>query len=115
MKITRVQVRKFDNDNSNVKGVAEVTLNKCFVIKDIRIVQKPEKIVVAMPSKAVVSKEFMENGEVKRKHKDLAHPLNQETRKIFNDTILGVYERANTNSDTDYTEDLNVLVCNDED
>ena len=44
MKITKVQGRKFDKPNSNVKGVVEVTLDDCFVVKDIRIIEKPEKI-----------------------------------------------------------------------
>ena len=110
MKITKVRIRKFENDNSSVKGLAEVTLNKCFVVKDIRIIEKPEKMVVAMPSKTVVSKNFDEPVDMKRKHKDLAHPINQKTRDIFNETILGVYEKAN---DVDYEEDLDVLVCED--
>lgn len=108
MKITKVRVRKFENEGSVVRGLAEVTLNKCFVIKDIRIIEKPEKMVVQMPSKTVLSKDEM--GENQRKHKDLAHPINQETREIFNNTILGAFERAPIG---DYEEDLDILVCED--
>ena len=79
MKITKVQGRKFERPNSNVKGIVEVTLDDCFVIKDIRIIEKPEKVVVAMPSKII------------------PHPINAKTRKMFNDTILGAYERATSN------------------
>lgn len=110
MKITRVSVKKFENSDAAVKGVVEVTLNNCFVIKDIRIIEKPEKMVVAMPSKSVVSKNPDESSDIVRKHKDLAHPINQETRKTFNDTILGVFERATTN---EYEENVNVVVCED--
>lgn len=110
MKITRVSVKKFENADAAVKGLVEVTLNNCFVIKDIRIIQKPEKMVVAMPSKSVISKNPEDDGDVVRKHKDLAHPINQETRKIFNDTILSVFERATTN---EYEENVNVVVCED--
>ena len=97
MKITKVQGKKFNNENSNVKGLVEVTLDKCFVIKDIRIIQKPDKMVVAMPSKVVNGRN--EDGTINedvRVHKDLAHPINRETREIFNSTILGAYERAKT-------------------
>ncbi len=107
MRITRVNVKKFDNPEAAVKGVAEVTLNNCFVVKDIRIIEKPEKMVVAMPSKSYVAKNVEEGEEGVRKHKDLAHPINAETRKIFNDIILAVFERA---TDSEYEEVVDVLV-----
>ena len=92
MKITKVQGRKFDKPNSNVKGVVEVTLDDCFVVKDIRIIEKPEKMVVAMPSR---NEDGTINEEIKV-HIDQAHPINKETREMFNETILGAYERATT-------------------
>lgn len=107
MRITRVNVKKFDNPEATVKGIVEVTLNDCFVIKDIRIIEKPEKMVVAMPSKSYVTK-GVDDMEGVRKHKDLAHPINAETRKIFNDIILAVFERA---TGSDYEEEVDVLVC----
>ena len=97
MKITKVQGRKFDKPTSNVKGVVEVTLDDCFVVKDIRIIEKPEKMVVAMPSRVVFGKN--EDGTVNpelKVHVDQAHPINKETREMFNDVILGAYERAKT-------------------
>ena len=97
MKITKVKGKKIYNENSNVKGIVEVTLDKCFVIKDIRIIQKPDKMVVAMPSKLVNGRN--DDGSVNedvKVHKDLAHPINKETREMFNSTILGAYERAET-------------------
>lgn len=108
MRITKVNVKKFDNSEAAVKGIAEVTLNDCFVVKDIRIIEKPEKMVIAMPSKSYMTKGEEDGSEGVRKHKDLAHPINAETRKIFNDIILAVYGRA---TDTDYEEVVDVLVC----
>ena len=102
MKITKVRIRKLEKENSNVKALAEVTLDNCFVVKEIRIVEKPEKMVVAMPSKTVYAKGESEYESVK-KHKDLAHPINQETREMFNNVILGVYERADS---LEYEEEL---------
>ena len=104
MKITKVQGRKFDKPNSNVKGVVEVTLDDCFVVKDIRIIEKPEKMVVAMPSRVVAGRN--EDGTINEEvkvHIDQAHPINKETREMFNDTILGVYERADEDV---YEEDI---------
>lgn len=103
MKITKVKIKKFENvENSNVKGIAEVTLDGCFVVKDIRIVEKPEKMVVAMPSKTIFVKGETE-GETVKKHKDLAHPIDEETRAYFNNAILGAFERT---EGTEYEENL---------
>lgn len=97
MKITKVQGRKFNKPTSNVKGIVEVTLDDCFVVKDIRIIEKPEKMVVAMPSRVVIGKN--EDGTLNpelKVHVDQAHPINKETREMFNEVILGAYENAKT-------------------
>ena len=104
MKITKVQGKKIDKENSNVKGLVEVTLDNCFVIKDIRIRQRPDKMIVEMPSKVVNGR--YEDGtinETVKVHKDLAHPINRETREMFNSVILGAYERA---EDTIFVEEF---------
>lgn len=104
MKITKVQGKKIDKENSNVKGLVEVTLDNCFVIKDIRIRQRPDKMIVEMPSKVVNGRN--EDGtinEAVKVHKDLAHPINRETREMFNSVILGAYERA---EDTIFVEEF---------
>ena len=104
MKITKVQGKKIDKENSNVKGLVEVTLDNCFVIKDIRIRQRPDKMIVEMPSKVVNGRN--EDGtinEAVKVHKDLAHPINRETREMFNSVILGAYERA---EDTVFVEEF---------
>lgn len=104
MKITKVQGKKIDNENSNVKGLVEVTLDNCFVIKDIRIRKRPDKMIVEMPSKVVNGRN--EDGtinETVKVHKDLAHPINRETREMFNSVILGAYERA---EDTIFVEEF---------
>ncbi len=98
MKITKVHGRKLDKPNSNIKGIVEVTLDDCFVVKDIKIIEKPEKMVVAMPSKVISGRneDGTFNPELKV-HVDQAHPINKETREMFNDVILGAYERAESN------------------
>ena len=97
MKITKVQGRKFEKPTSNVRGVVEITIDDCFVVKDIRIIEKPEKMVVAMPSKVVPGRN--EDGTINpeiKVHIDQAHPINKETRDMINSIILGAYERAKT-------------------
>ena len=97
MRITHVKVRKINKEGSNLKAFAEVRLDECFVVKDIRIIEKPEKMVVAMPSRVVPGRN--EDGTINEEikvHIDQAHPINKETREMFNETILGAYERATT-------------------
>ena len=85
MEITNVEIRKTLKEGSRMIGKAEVTLDGCFVVKDIRILKFDEGLKIAMPSK-----EYFVDGE--KKHKDLAHPINQETRDMFSNAILEAYE-----------------------
>ena len=84
MKITKVQGRKFDKPNSNVKGVVEVTLDDCFVVKGIRIIDGDNGLFIAMPSKTTATGE----------HSDIAHPINRETRQMFEEAIIKAYNEA---------------------
>ena len=81
MKITSVKVRKIEKEDSRMKGKASVVLDDCFAIKDIRIIQGDDKLFIAMPSKT------LPDGS----HRDTAHPINKETRKLFEDLILDAY------------------------
>lgn len=104
LNITKVQGKKFDRPNSNVKGVVEITIDDCFVVKDIRIIEKPEKMVVAMPSKVVAGRN--EDGTINTEikvHVDQAHPINKETREYINSVVLGAWERAKTD---EFVEEL---------
>ena len=84
MKITSVTVHKIEKENSRMKGIAVVTLDDCFVVKGIRIIDGDNGLFIAMPSKTIPTGE----------HVDIAHPINQETRKMFQDAILEAYENV---------------------
>ena len=85
MKITSVDVRRFEKEGSRMKGRATVQLDECFVVRD-------NGLFIAMPSKKVPGG-----------HKDIAHPINRETRKMFEDAILEAYEKAEV--EEPHTED----------
>ena len=82
MKITSVNVHKKDYNNK-MKGIASVVLDDCFVVRDIRILEREDGLSIAMPSRK------RSNGE----YRDVAHPINTETRELFNDVILTEYEK----------------------
>lgn len=81
MEITKVTVKKETKENTRFLGFAEIVIDSCFVIKNLRIIQGKERIFVAMPS--VKGKE---------KYQDIAHPLNQECRKMIEEVVLKEYE-----------------------
>ncbi len=83
MEITKVDIRKYD-DGSKMKALASVVLDNCFIVKDIRVIDGDKGLFVAMPSRKVG-----EDG-----YRDVAHPLNQETRKMFDEAILDAYQKA---------------------
>ena len=82
MKITSVNVHK-KNDESRMKGFASVLLDDCFVIRDIRIIEGKDGLFIAMPSRKNADGEYH----------DIAHPINAETRKIFEDAIFAEYNK----------------------
>lgn len=82
MEITSVKVHKTEREGSRMKGYATVTLDDCFVVRNIRIIQGEDKLFIAMPSRKVADD----------KYEDIAHPINAETRKVFEDKIIAEYE-----------------------
>ncbi len=84
MKITSVSVHKVTGENSRMKGIATVVLDDCFKIKGIRIIEKDDKMMLAMPSRKNRNNE----------NEDVAHPLNAETREMFEKAVFAEYENA---------------------
>ena len=92
MKITvnESDLQKFDNENSNLKGKAKVIIDDCFLV-EVKIIEGANGLRLQMPSgpKTVVDEE----GNEKVIHIDTAHPLNAETRKMFEDAVFEVYNK----------------------
>ena len=84
MKITSVKVRKIEKEDSRMKGKASVVLDDCFAIKDIRIIQGDDKLFIAMPSRKAADGEY----------RDIAHPINSQTRNSIQEIVLAAYEKA---------------------
>ena len=84
MKITSVNVRKFEKEDSRMKGIASVLLDDSFAVHDIRIIDGDNGLFIAMPSRKTATGGY----------RDIAHPINAEVRKMFEDTILEAYNNA---------------------
>ena len=82
MKITDVRIRQVEKEDSKLKAIASVTIEECFVVHDIKIIQGESSLFIAMPSRKTKEGEY----------KDIAHPINSDTRKEMSDVILKAYE-----------------------
>ena len=84
MQITSVSVRKIEKEGSKMKGIASVLIDDSFAIHDIRIIEGNNGLFIAMPSKKATDGEY----------RDIAHPINSETREGIQKIILESYEHA---------------------
>lgn len=81
MNITEVKV--FPVNEDRLKAYVTITIDDCFVVRDLKIIKGNEGLFVAMPSKKRKDGQF----------KDIAHPLNQETRALIEDKVFEAYEK----------------------
>lgn len=80
MKVTEVKV--FPVNEERLKAYVSITLDGCFVVRDLKVIQGTTGLFVAMPSKKRKDGQF----------RDIAHPLNQETRAMIEDMVFEAYE-----------------------
>ncbi len=83
MKVTDVRVRKV-TEEGKMKAIVSVTFDNEFVVHDIKIIEGQNGLFIAMPSRKIAEGEF----------RDIAHPINAETRKKIQDAVLDEYERV---------------------
>ena len=84
LKITDVRIRIVKKDEAKLKAVASITFDDCFVVHDIKVIEGTDGVFIAMPSRKTPDGEY----------KNIAHPLNTETREEIRKTILEKYEEA---------------------
>ena len=79
MEITEVRV--FPVEDEKLKAFVSIILDNCFVISDIKIINGPKGLFISMPSKKRKDGTF----------RDIAHPLNSETRRMMEEKVLTRY------------------------
>ena len=85
MKITDVKINLMPRHDP-LKAFASITIDDCFVVHDLRVIKTDNKMFVAMPSKQI-------NTDSGKSHKDIAHPINKNTREEIEKTVLEEYEK----------------------
>lgn len=83
MQITDVRIRKIASEGK-MKAIVSVTFDEQFVVHDIKVIEGQSGLFIAMPSRKTPDGEF----------KDIAHPINTETREKIQEAILGEYEKV---------------------
>ena len=83
MQITDVRVRKIASQN-RMKAIASVTFDDVFVVHDIKVLESDKGLFIAMPSRKTPNGEF----------KDIAHPINTETREEIQSAIIAKYNET---------------------
>ena len=83
MKITSVNVRITEKENSRMKGIASILLDDIIAIHDIRIISGDNGLFVAMPSRKTAAGDY----------RDIVHPISPEGREMIEKAILAEYNK----------------------
>lgn len=83
MKVTDVRIRKV-TEEGKMKAIVSVTFDDEFVVHDIKIIEGQNGLFIAMPSRKMADGEF----------RDIAHPINSETRTKIQEEIFKEYEKS---------------------
>ena len=83
MNITDVRVRKIAKEGK-MKAVVSITIDDEFVVHDIKVIEGEKGLFIAMPSRKSTDGEY----------RDIAHPINTQTRDRIQSIVLEAYEKA---------------------
>ena len=81
MQITDVKIKKIGGQE-RLRAVASITIDDAFVVHELRVIDGLNGLFVAMPSRRIDEMSF----------RDIAHPINVETRKMIEDMVLAKYQ-----------------------
>jgi stage V sporulation protein G len=101
MEITQVKV--FPVEEEKLKAFVSIIFDHCFVVSDIKIIEGNNGLFISMPSKK------RKNGTFR----DIAHPLNNETRRRLEEQIISEYREVISDGATDAAAPLRELAVED--
>ena len=84
MQITDLRIRKVAKEGK-MKAVVSITIDNEFVVHDIKVIEGEKGLFIAMPSRKAADGEY----------RDIAHPINSDTRNMIQTLILEQYEAMN--------------------
>ena len=83
MQITDVRIRRVEKEGK-MKAVVSITIDEEFVVHDIKVIEGEKGLFIAMPSRKAADGEY----------RDIAHPINSETREQIQKMILEKYQET---------------------
>lgn len=81
-KVTKVNLKKVESTN-RVKAIASIVINNCFAVNDIKVLESEKGLFIVMPNRRSPFGEF----------RDIAYPINAETREIIQTAVFEEYSR----------------------
>ena len=90
MQLTDVRIRKISKEGK-MKAIVSITLDGEFVVHDIKVIEGEKGLFIAMPSRRAGDGEY----------RDIAHPINSQTREMIQNIILERYEAVLEEDETD--------------
>ena len=87
MQITEVRIRPANEEF--VKAYASICFDNCFLVHDIRVIKDPTGLFISFPNRMQ-----SEGGQ-----RDIAFPINAETRRMIEQAILAECEKVVAGSD----------------
>ena len=88
MQITDVRVRKVTKEGK-MRAVVSITIDDVFVVHDIKVIEGEKGLFIAMPSRKASDGEY----------RDIAHPINSDTRDKIQSLILEKYQEVASESE----------------
>ncbi len=117
MEISEIRIKLLENQRDKLRAFASLTVDRCIVVRDIKVIDGPGGLFVAMPSRKLMdrcadcggknhlrarfcndcgAKLDMERGECDQRgrprlYADIAHPIHQTARGFVQGAILSAY------------------------
>ena len=92
MEVSELRIRKVTAEGK-LKAYVTVTFDGCFVVHNVKIIEGKTGLFIAMPSRKAADGEY----------RDIAHPINSDTRERIQSIILQKYEIAALESEEEET------------
>ena len=93
MEITDIRIKKVTSEGK-MRAVATVTFDNAFAVHDVKVIDGPDKLFVAMPSRRTPDGEY----------RDIAHPINSEMRNVLESKVLSAYDAIGDEDSEDTTD-----------
>ena len=84
MKITDIRIKLIRKETTRIRAIASITIDDCFVVHDVRVLENDYGLLIAMPSRRTLEGDY----------RDVVHPLNTETREMITSLVIEAYNEA---------------------